>query len=163
MGIRGLPKTPNNILKARGSWRAKLPERAEEPKSLPEAPIECPAVIADDPDAKDYWDGTICPLFAYGIITVADVRTVVRMCRAWSRLEAASKIVAEDGVTVATEKGVASHPALAAINGANEILNRLEPQFGIMPANRSRVTNAITKRPAGEAENKARFFVAKAG
>lgn len=159
MGKRGLPRTPTAILKARGSWLAKESDRADEP-SLPVASHRCPALIADDEWARDYWREVFVPLFRFGVISVSDVNSAIRACQAWSRLQRATKVVLEEGVTLATEKGEVAHPALATINGANDILNRLEPQFGIMPANRSRITNAVTKRPAEDTQDKSRFFKA---
>ena len=159
MAGKGPPKTATAILKARGSWLAKLPDRANEPQSLPEADMACPHELTDL--AAEAWNRTIVPLFAYGIITVADRDSAIMLCRYWRQYMQACECLEADGYELETPQGPVTNPAWKRMCEASDRYNRLAPQFGIQPANRSRITNAITKRPAeDQAKDKSRFFKA---
>lgn len=113
-------------------------------------------------EAAAAWNRIITPLFAYGVITVVDRDAAIMLCQSWANYVHAREVCESEGYELHTEKGVVVNPAQRRMWEAFDRYVRLAPHFGITPANRSRLTNAITKRPAEEAKNKSRFFT-KAG
>lgn len=159
MAGKGPPKVPVAILQARGSALAKLPDRANEPKSLPEADMAAPDMLTGEAAAA--WNRIIAPLFRYqGIVTVIDRDAAIMLCQSWKTYVEAYNLCESEGYELHTEKGVVPNPAQRRMWDALDRYFRIAPHFGITPANRSRLTNAITKRPESETKDKGRFFKA---
>ena len=116
---RGRPPTPTAILKARGSWRAKI--RRCEPQP-PGDPVDCPVWL--EGTARETWRELAPILRSMGVLTIADRNAFVRYCVLWANWREAL-----------SGGGRKAKKCLA----LSESLGRLEQQFGLTPASRARV------------------------
>ncbi len=163
MGSRGPPRTPTAILKARGSWLVKHREETE-PKP-PRGRPTCPRWLKNE--ARAEWKRLVVLLDDMGVITKADGNALSRYCKLlerWKRMEA---FIEENGETYQTmdRDGMpAGRQVYPQVKLAHELavqLGRLEGEFGMTPASRSRVSvqdaAAVVFESAIDAR-KARFF-----
>lgn len=115
----GPPPTPTAILKARGSWRAKI--RKNEPQP-PAGKAECPEWLSLE--AKAAWKKLAPTLERMGVLTLADENEFARYCDLYARWkQAITRRVPKDKL----------------IGSITEQLARLAQQFGLTPASRARV------------------------
>lgn len=139
MGKRGPPRTPTNILKMRGSWRAK--ERTDEPKPEIPSDIACPEWVPED--GKRLWDEVVPPLFHAGLMTSVDVLGLARYCEAFHQYLACVRFLERKGTAhpITDERGrviaVRAFPQLAQRNALADQMQRLEREFGMTPAARA--------------------------
>lgn len=135
MAARGPAPTPTRILKLRGSPRARGRKREPSPKA------GMPAMPADlDGDARSCWKRLAGELDGLGVVSHADANALERYCRLWARWREAEREIAEKGSTFETEKGyVGQQPSVAIAQKLAIALLRLEQEFGLTPASRTRV------------------------
>ena len=131
--------TPTALLAARGSWRAS--ERQGEPS--PNLPADCLPPESLDGRALDIWTELAQQLHGCGLLTSADLLTFERYCRTYAVWESAMKAVEEE----------AERNAVLTLAKVDEMLRRLEANFGLSPADRTAV-----RIDAPEATDKRRFF-----
>lgn len=149
----GKPRTPTAILKARGSWLAKLPDRQNEP-SYAAASAECPECLQGE--AMAHWEQVTPELFRCGVVTIPDVPALIALCQQWGIYSAAYATCETDGHWIETERGKQKHPAHAVMVDALKEYQRLAAGFGVIPAHRSK---APASKPQPDS-SKARFFKA---
>lgn len=157
MGRRGPAPTPTAILERRGSERAK--RRRNEPQPEKGAP-RCPAWL--DRDAKTVWRQLIPQLDAIGVLTKIDGNALARYCRLFVRWRQCDEFIREHGETYTIEDGdkqvkcSQQFPEVGILNRLCAQLLKIEQEFGLTPAARTRIQ--VTPRPAVQAEGKERFF-----
>lgn len=157
MGRRGPTPTPTAILQRRGS--REVASRANEPQPELGAP-RCPAWL--DKDAKAVWRQLVPQLDAIGVLTKIDGNALARYCRLfvrWKQCDAFVRKYGETYVAAYTEGKPTSFqqfPEVGIINRLGPQLLRLEQEFGLTPAARTRIQ--VTPRPAVQADGKERFF-----
>lgn len=141
MGKRGPTPTPTRKLKLRGSWRANA--RRQEPQPEPKAPPR-PATLS--PEAAAVWDELLPPLEAAGMLARFDGRAFARYCElsaVWDELLA---FVRKSGHAHAVKNargqvtGVRPYPQVRLMLQVNEVLLRLEGQYGLTPTARVGMT-----------------------
>lgn len=163
MGKRGPAPTPTKILEARGSWRSR--KNSREPKPDKGRP-RCPQWLKGS--AKAEWKKIVEMLDRMGILTKVDGNALARYCRLWQRWRDAEDFIAEHGdqYPVKDAKGNTVSfrlfpSARVAISLAVE-LRRLEQEFGLTPASRTRISEEATAAGASVSEpHKSRFFKAR--
>ena len=140
MGRKGPAPTPKNILRLRGSPRAKYGRRGE-----PEAAAESMSVPTWlDAEGKRCWRYVLPLLMELDVIGSIDRAALSRYCFVWSCWRRAATAVA------ASEAGAEARMLKLAAE-----LNRAEDRFGMTPAARANVRKLDS--PKGDAK-KARFF-----
>ena len=140
MGRRGpKPKTPWE-LRASGSWRAGLLDHAV--KAEPGAP-PCPRWL--DPDAKKAWRWLAQQLAIMRVLSKADRAAMMRYCQTFSRWKRAEMFLQKYGHTYPLKDQAGKVRCFMAFPEVNiaatlaQQLGRLEQEFGLTPASRSRL------------------------
>ncbi len=149
--MNGRPRKPSKFLIDR---RRNSP--GPEPV-LPASNLAAPADLSEDAAAE--WARSINPLIWLGILSDNDVSGAAALCEAWARYIAAIRRLRAEGDIVETERGPTVNPSHRIAKDALADYMKLCPQFGIFPANRSRVSGTPDKAPA--TADKGRFFKLK--
>lgn len=135
MSKRGPPPTPTDILKLRGSHRGN--ERPNEPRPRKAAPV-CPRCLPKE--AKAVWKHLVPMLQETKILTVADGGALERYCCLFVRWRAMVKWLEENGEVQETDKGYRQQqPEVSIASNLAKELGRLEAEFGLTPAARTRI------------------------
>ncbi len=156
----GRTPTPTQVLKLRGSWRAKLrKDEPQPPTGIPQAPTYL------DAEQKKVWRRLAKQLDALGIMTKIDGEALGRYVRTWSRWDKAEQFIAEHGLVYPKrdddDKVVAfvEYPQVGIADRAAAQLLRLEQAFGLHPAARARlqVNQQDTTPPHGNSSKHVYF------
>ena len=164
MGQRGLPPTPPALLKARGSWRAKL--NPAEP--LPEvgAP-DCPAWLSDA--AKEVWFQMVPRLVALNVLTRIDGGALARYCDAFIQWKRAAEFLNGHDLVYPLKDstgrvtGLAPYPQNALYEKFARILDHLEQAFGLTPSARTRIQVSTGNKQAQDSERLLKLLPHRAG
>lgn len=157
MGTRGPAPTPTEILKRRGSWRAG--SRKGEPKPERSAPTK-PRKLTKEQAAV--WKQLVPELDRLGVLSRIDGNALERYCVLWVRWRRASEFIEKYGESypLKTEDGgikcFMPFPQASVVNKLSVLLLRLEQEFGLTPASRTRIQVQVEPEP--DAEGKGRFF-----
>jgi phage terminase small subunit len=127
------------VLANRGSWRAKT--RPDEPQ-LPVANDLTPPKLPER--ATEVWRDVAPRLIGAGVLTVADMPAFSRYVRLYAAWEVQMQKVEEEG----------DRAAILALGKIDEMLRKLEQNFGLTPADRAN----IRVPDAPPADGKGRFF-----
>jgi P27 family predicted phage terminase small subunit len=151
MGKRGPAPTPTAILEARGSWRAKLNPAEPDPESG--APIRPRALKGT---AARIWDSMVV-LVGAGVLTRDNGETLARYCHALARWWKVAKWLDENDEVCSTtdEKGnvrYSRHPNVITYENLLRDLTRLEQEFGLTPASRTRIHAEVGGKPKQQPE-----------
>ena len=164
---RGPAPTPTEILKMRGSRRAE--RRKGEPKPDKGRP-RCPSWLKGN--AKTEWKRLVEMLDRMGILTKVDGNALSRYCRLWQRWRRAEDFIEEHGTQYPVKKvsgtgkerktevvGFRMFPEAKLASVLSVELRRLECEFGLTPASRTRISEEATQAGAAVSEpHKSRFF-----
>lgn len=138
MGKRGPPPTPTEILKARGSWRAKT--REGEPQAKVKRPT-CPKWLRED--ARAVFRELARKLAALRVVTDVDVNALARYATAFARWRECEDVLDREGQTMTLlsregfELGSVQRPEVGIAAKLAAELGRLEREFGLTPAART--------------------------
>ncbi len=155
----GPAPTPTALLRARGSWRAQT--RTSEPKPQMGRP-PCPSWLSKD--AKTEWRRLVTLLNNARVLAKSDGNALARYCRLWERWQGAERFILEHGSTYRTKDkngepaGHRAFPQVAIAAQLAQQLTRLEHEFGLTPAARSRVTAEEREETSSNGGDKSRFF-----
>lgn len=135
----GPARTPTNILKLRGSWRADDRGDADLPSSVKGSP-PCPDWLGVD--AAAVWRRLVPQFEALGVLAVTDENALARYCILWVQWKELTKFIEEHGYTyesVTTNGGMklVLHPNASMLATITGQLLRLEQDFGMTPSSRS--------------------------
>ena len=150
MARRGPAPTPTAILKLRGSRRA---EGRGSEVAGPSGTPTCPDWLDDE--AKAAWRHLVPMLKRMGVLTRIDRNALTRYCSEWSRWRKMEAFIAEHGpvYTLKDEAGkircVQQFPQVSIANKLAINLTRLEQEFGMTPAARTRI-HINSPQPASE-------------
>jgi len=150
MGERGPAPTPTEILAFRGSNRVK--GRAAEPKPKKKAP-PCPRRLLKA--AKVVWHRAVKELQAMGVLTVADAHPLERYCRLYVEEWELAEFVKQYGYSYPLKdndgkvKCFQQFPQVAQMNRVRSELLKIEMQFGLTPASRTRIQVEAAEKPEG--------------
>lgn len=147
MGKRGPRPIPTKILKARGSWRARL--NPAEPIAASDAP-ELPDHLSAD--AKEIWFRIFPKLLRMRIMGDVDADSLGRYCDALVKWKRAARFLDDHPDLVYPLRGPATpenpngrliglvpYPQNALYERYARILDRLEQSFGLTPSARTRI------------------------
>ena len=117
--------------------RAKKKPRAVSAKTPP-----CPRWLSKS--ARAEWRRLAPELARLGLLSRLDVAAFVALCCAIADLRWAQDVIEREGRIVDGHRGVRTkHPALTIERGSIEQVRRLSAEFGLTPATRPRVTEAV--------------------
>jgi P27 family predicted phage terminase small subunit len=161
MGRRGPAPTPTAKLKLRGSTL--VTQRRERLEAQgPVGKPQCPQWL--DADAKAMWRRLTPLLESMGVLTRIDGNALARYCRLWSRWLKAEAFIEERGemYPLKDESGQVKYfqqwPQVAIASKLAQQLTRLEQEFGMTPAARTRIQ--VSSQPKDQISGKSRFFEA---
>jgi P27 family predicted phage terminase small subunit len=144
MGRRGPARTPTELLKLQGSWRADKRD-AKEPK----APKGTPETLLIDltKTERDVFDQTCRILESMGVLNKTDGTAISRYAKAVVRYNKVSAFCEKRGETYPqyvtdregnkTIKGIKRFPESYIRNELENTLLRLEREFGLTPSSRA--------------------------
>lgn len=146
MGQRGPAPTPTEILRARGSWRADA--NPDEPQPEQGAP-ECPPGMSEA--AQKVWQSVVS-LIAAGVLTKDGVQTLARYCHGVVRWWKLAAWLEENEDTYEVKDACLNtrhvrHPNVVTYATLGKDLLRMEQEFGLTPAARTRVAAVKTEKP----------------
>jgi P27 family predicted phage terminase small subunit len=148
------------VLRLRGSWRADT--REGEPIPEPGVP-PCPDWL--DEDARVVWNEVAPQLDRMGVLGHIDQRTLGRYCDTWGHWYRARDFIKRHGDTYPLKdesgrtKYLQQFPQVAIANKLATQLTRLEQEFGMTPASRTRIQVNPAALPMTEREAELeRFF-----
>lgn len=157
---RGPAPTPTKILELRGSRRAG--RNTNEPKPDKGRP-RCPVWLKGN--AKTEWKKLVEMTDRMGILTKVDGNALARYCRLWQRWRRAEDFIEEHGDQYPVKDGKGNTVGFRIFPSAKIAsilcveLRRLECEFGLTPASRTRISSEATQAGASVTEpHKARFF-----
>ena len=152
---RGPKPTPTKLKLACGSRRVgDLNDGGAEPRPEPSTP-SCPDHLTEA--AQDEWKRIVPELERLGLLTQLDRAALGLYCVAYGRWAEAEKQAAVLGMVVKTKAGsLIQNPYLGIANRAAKQMHELLVEFGMSPSSRTRVS--VTKPPAADDADKARFF-----
>lgn len=137
----GKRPTPTNILKLRGSWRAKTRTKEPTPKIIK---LLAPEFLKAR--EKDLFNSMSEKLYAVGILTEIDSAALVRYCTILGRwMDAELQLAAGAPTHIALKdendkvRNFMPTPPYMVANKTNEQLSKLEAEFGLTPASRPRL------------------------
>lgn len=160
MGRRGPAKTPTELLKLQGSWRAKKRDTKE-----PKAPKGTPETLLVDltEREKNVFDQTCKVLDSMGVLNKTDGTAISRYCKAIVRYNDICDFCEKNGDTYqqhATDKNgetilkaVRRYPESTIRNELENTLLRLEREFGLTPSARAGI-EVQEQKPQTEMEVK---------
>lgn len=129
-------------------------------KKIQPDPVQLSVLIPEAPEfltgyAKEEWDRITQILYATGIITKADLSTLVSYCQSWSIFKTASiamKEAAEADPTtfgllnVTTNGNIVQNPLVGIANKAANDMVRYAVEFGLTPSARARIGGTVTEK-----------------
>ena len=151
MGQRGPAPTPTPILKVRGSTLVTKRRLAREAKGPAGSP-RCPDWLDDG--AKAAWKQLVPLLEPMGILTRVDGNALTRYCQLWSRWRKMEDFIAQrtEMYPIKDEKGnvrcFMQWPQVTIATKPAQQLTRLEQEFGMTPAARTRIQLPIAQPPS---------------
>ena len=132
---------------------------AKAPAGAPDAPVWL------DADSKAAWDALVPQLDGMGVLTKVDQNALGRYCRFWARWRKAEQFIDQHGDMYPLKddqgrtKCFQQWPQVAIAAKLAQQLTRLEQEFGLTPAARTRIH--VAQQEGREADHrKARFFEA---
>lgn len=131
------------------SWRGDR-RKEHEPAVRVEKP-EKPAFLKDD---GGWWEVLTEQLYRMGVIAASDALALALLVDSLMRYLEARDVVKREGTTIATDRGVARHPAMAVMSGAWQQVHCMAREFGLTPSARAN----LHAMPVEKADDKARFF-----
>ena len=157
MGRRGPAPTPSAVLKVRGSWRGDM--NPDEPK--PEAgPPDCPQQLSEA--AQGIWREMV-QIVAPGVLTRDNGQTLARYCHSLCRWWKLAEWLDENPDTYTVDDKLGNtrhvrHPNVITYEKLGRDLTRIEQEFGLTPAARTRVQAKHQDGTEGKKQGKGRFF-----
>jgi len=159
MARRGPAPTPTPVLKLRGSTLATKRREQLEAKGPAGVP-DCPDWL--DEQTRQVWDQLVPLLEGMGVLTRVDGNALSRYCRLWTRWRKAEAFIDDKGemYPLKDDKGAVKcfmqWPQVAIAHKLAQQLTRLEQEFGMTPASRTRIQ--VEHHGAATATKKSRFF-----
>jgi P27 family predicted phage terminase small subunit len=161
--MSGPPPTPTEILKLRGSWRAKAREKQGQPQPKAGTP-SMPRWLSKE--AKAEWRHLLPQLRALGMLYAIDRSALAAYCQAHAELVWATEVLEREGriidAPVFNKPGELTghtkrlHPAVKLQRDAFARVKAFLGEFGLTPATRARLSVAAPESPP--ASDKSRFF-----
>jgi len=171
MGKRGPRPIPTKILKARGSWRARL--NPAEPIAASDVP-ELPEGLSEE--AKEIWFRILPKLLRMQIMGDVDGDALARYCDALVKWRQAARFLDEHPGLAYPLRGPATpanpngrliglvpYPQNGLYKRYSRILDRLEQSFGLTPSARTRISVSTGNKQAQDSERLLKLLPHRAG
>ena len=144
----GRPRTPTRVLQLRGTHRAdRHGDVADEIQFTPVSVLP-PAPGFFDEMASFEWHRVGPELVAKELLTEGDLAAFTMYCLSVSRVVAAERMIAKDGMMILTPQGfLQAHPAIAIARQCGAEVRKFAQEFGMTPSARTRVR---TSPPAAD-------------
>ena len=161
MGLRGPAPTPRELLALRGSWRAG--QNPSQPRPPPARPAPPPSL---SPEARKVFLRASAHLHAIGVLSLLDQSALARYASLLVDYRGCEEFIAKNGTTYVVRKPQTGQPQGVVVGFklypqvrlklmlCDELL-RLEREFGLTPAARTRITATQVVQPGSD---KARYF-----
>lgn len=131
------PKPVEQKIREGNPGRRKLPAPLELAGPGLEKPSDLPAAAAL------LWDEIVPILDAANILNGIDRAALTVLCVQWARVEAARKVIAQEGMFALGSTGqIIEHPAVGTERSGTQLFIRVAEQFGITPVARARIAAA---------------------
>lgn len=151
MGKRGPQRTPNEILRLRGSKRGN--RDGVEASGTPDAPASL------SPEAAAIWSDLVPRLATMGVVACVDASVLARYCTMLARWQRLSAWIDTNGETHTDIDGkVCAYPQVAIAQRYSELLLRIEQSFGMTASSRSSIA---PKKPHGDRDADADYFTGR--
>lgn len=150
--MSGPARTPNSILRMRGSRLVK--DREDSPNPDAQCP-EMPDALTGEALAE--WNRVSAMMMDVGTLTQHDRAVLAGYCRAWADANEADAHVAEFGTLVGDGKNLGPNPNIKRAAEAWLRMLRFAQELGLTPASRSKVRVPKADKSASPA---AQFFKA---
>ena len=149
MAKPGPHKTPQKILKLRGSWLAKTRNDLPNNGAKPEFPADCL-----DEKLRPVWDDMVANLDRLGILDTIDKTMIAVYCQDYDDYWKAVK-ACDEWVVTAESGAVYQNPMVGIKNKAHDKLVKACSEFGMSPSAR---TGLATLGKNKETSEKSKFF-----
>ena len=154
MGKGGPPPTPKEILKAKGSWRAKVGDDKEAIIAIRKKPLS--ESILDD-IAREKYEEMVPLLMQMRILSTGDKNSLNRYCMLWARFKLSYVFCQKHGEVYTTEDKLGNvkhnmYPQAKLYLELSDKLLRLEKEFGLTPSARTCVS-AVPENPKDQDDN----------
>lgn len=155
MGRRGPRATPTETLRKRGSPLAARNKKRGEPKApVVDGVPACPARLTGD--ARKIWAAVAAELVTMKVLASGDLNTLERYCETLADYWRARKQIAIVNKQMKIFDSDVERANQIILRDYNNILTKLEQEFGLTPSARTRVSEAPKRdKPAPEAKPKA--------
>lgn len=135
--MAGRKPKPTELKKLDGN-PGKRPLNLGEPTPTVKKPT-CPAHLVGE--ARKEWNRMVKLLMALKLLTEIDRAALAGYCQAWARWIEAEKKIADDGMTIETDKGnLIQSPYVGIANQSMKQMRAFLIEFGMTPSSRSRVS-----------------------
>lgn len=126
--------------------------RLNEHEPLPAAveSIACPEHVTGS--ARVMWDRLAPILDDMGVLTVADLIGLERICACHAEMMVAQESIDRDGMTYSSGERIYPNPAVAQLRTAEAMFHRYLLEFGLTPAARSKVKANAKRQEKDTAE-----------
>lgn len=136
--MRGRTPLPDALKHAQGTLKKSRVNHAQARFDVPEIDLKPPMTL--NTYGKRLWKEMLPKLIETGLFTDGDYQAFELLCMAYGDLIQARKDLKKSGTVVITEKGtVYQHPNVGIANQAWNRVKLMLGQFGLTPAERSRV------------------------
>jgi P27 family predicted phage terminase small subunit len=142
MGKRGPKNKPTEIKRIEGN-PGKRALNENEPSFS--AGVDCPEWLDDM--ARDEWNRLAPDLITNKLLDGGSIAAFATYCQAYSRLQAAEKIIANEGMFYVNNgrngNQIKEHPAVKVALECKQFIRQMAPEFGCTPSSRSRFNLSI--------------------
>ena len=136
--MKGRKPLPTAVKEAQGTLRKDRMIPNEANFALPTAMPKPPATI--NADGKRLWNSLGAILLEKGLFTDADHVAMELLCQSYGQMIAARRQVNREGSILETDKGYKYiNPSMAIVNTSWTQVQKMLAEFGLTPAERSRV------------------------
>ena len=149
MGRRGPPPKPTHLKLIAGN-PGKKPLNTREPKPPTGVP-RCPPWIS--PEGRQAWNRVADRLKKMRLLTLADGEPLITYAATYARWRECEEFIEKHGLTYPTRDGKGKitsfqqFPQVAISRNCLLILTRLQQEFGLTPASRSRIQIPLADTP----------------
>jgi P27 family predicted phage terminase small subunit len=150
MGKRGPSQTPTRVLQMRGTYRK---DRHGDPNTEPEFELLTempPPPIVLDGIGRFEWHRVGPELIAKQLLADVDLAAFTLYCMNISRVIAAERMIADEGLTTWSQSGAKAHPAVMIARQAGAEVRKFAQEFGMTPSARTRVKATSPEKPGDQ-------------
>lgn len=138
VGVRGRTPLPDALKHAQGTLKKSRVNHAQARFDVPKIDLKPPMTL--NTYGKRLWKEMLPKLIETGLFSDGDYQAFELLCMAYGDLIQARKDLKQSGTVVITEQGtVYQHPNVGIANQAWNRVKLMLGQFGLTPAERSRV------------------------